>query len=152
MRIGGIKKCKDGGYIHLAGWRAKGIEALKERLGVEELEPEKVDAFVETMTREEAVKYFEEVGLPIAPIYYASEATVDPHVLARNMFVEVDHPKMGKIKVVNFPVKLSETPGEIVSAAPLLGQNNKEILMDYLGYTEEEVDQLRKAGVIAEST
>jgi crotonobetainyl-CoA:carnitine CoA-transferase CaiB-like acyl-CoA transferase len=59
---------------------------------------------------------------------------------------------MGKIKVVNFPVKLSETPGEIVSAAPLLGQNNKEILMDYLGYTEEQVDQLTKAGVIAEST
>lgn len=152
MRIGGIKKCKDGGYIHLAGWRAKGIEALKERLGVEELEPEEVDAFVETMTREEAVKYFEEVGLPIAPIYYASEATKDPHVVARNMFVEVEHPKMGKIKVVNFPVKLSETPGEVVSAAPLLGQNNKEILMDYLGYTENEVDQLRKAGVIAEST
>ena len=152
MRIGGIKRCKDGGYIHIAGWRAKGIEALKERMGVEELEPEKVDAFVETMNRDEAVKYFEEVGLPIAPIYYASEATKDPHVVARDMFVEVNHPKMGGIKVVNFPVKLSETPGEVVSAAPLLGQNNKEILTKYLGYTEEEVDQLTKTGVIAEST
>jgi len=65
------------------------------------------------------------------------------------MFVEVEHPKMGKIKVMNFPVKLSETPGQVVSPAPLLGQHNKEILMNYLGYTEEEVAQLLKEGVIA---
>ncbi len=152
MRIGGIKKTKDGGYIHLAGWRARGVDALKERLGVEELEPEKVDEFIQTMTRDEAVNYFEEVGLPIAPVYYASEATKDPHVLARDMLVEVDQPKMGRIKVVNFPVKMSETPGEVVSAAPLLGQHNKEILTNYLGLKEDEVDQLIKSGVIAQGT
>ncbi|MFB0543620.1 MAG: CoA transferase, partial [Candidatus Bathyarchaeia archaeon] len=105
-----------------------------------------------TMTRDEAVNYFEEVGLPIAPVYYASEATKDPHVLARDMLVEVDQPKMGRIKVVNFPVKMSETPGEVVSAAPLLGQHNKEILTNYLGLTEDEVDQLIKSGVIAQGT
>jgi len=152
MRIGGIMKTKDGGYIHVAGWRAKGIDALKEKMGVEEPDPDNVKAYVETLTRDEAVKYFEEVGLPIAPIYYASEATSDPHVIARDMFVELEHPTLGKIKVVNFPVKLSETPGEVVSVAPLLGQHNKEILMKYLDYTEEEVDQLTKAGVIAHST
>jgi len=150
MRIGGIKKTKDGGYIHIAGWRARGVDALKERMGVEELDPESVDAFIETLTRDEAVKYFEEVGLPIAPVYYASEATKDPHVLAREMFVEVEHQKLGKIKVVSFPIKMSETPGEVVSSAPLLGQHNKEILMDYLGYTEDEIKQLIKNGVIAQ--
>ena len=56
---------------------------------------------------------------------------------------------MGKIKVVNFPVKFSETPGEVISAAPLLGQNNKDVLMNYLGYSEEEVSQLADDGVIA---
>jgi len=150
MRIGGIMKTKDAGYVHVAGWRARGIDALKERMGVEEPDPDEVKAYVETLTRDEAVKFFEEVGLPIAPVYYASEATSDPHVISRDMFVEVDHPKMGKIKVVNFPVKLSETPGEVSSAAPLLGQNNKEILTKLLGYTEEEVDQLTKSGVISQ--
>ena len=150
MRIGGIMKTKDGGYVHVAGWRARGVDTLKERMGVEELDPDEVKAYVETLTQDEAVKYFEEVGLPIAPVYYASEATKDPHVISRDMFVEVNHPKIGRIKAVNFPVKMSETPGEVVSAAPLLGQHNKDILMNLLGYTEEEVDQLTKSGVISQ--
>lgn len=47
----------------------------------------------------------------------------------------------------NFPVKLSETPGVIKTAAPLLGQNSKEILIEVLGYSEEKVMELVKAGV-----
>jgi crotonobetainyl-CoA:carnitine CoA-transferase CaiB-like acyl-CoA transferase len=148
MTFGGIWKVRDG-WIQLAGMRAKGIDALRQKMGVKELDRDTLKRFVENMTREEAVNYFVEVGLPVAPILYASEAVRDPHILSRNMFVEVEHPKAGKIKVMNFPVKLSETPGEVVSAAPLLGQHNKEILINYLGYTEEEVAQLLKEGVIA---
>ena len=147
--IGGIMKVKDG-YIQVAGWRARGLDALKEKMGVKELDQEAAREYIENMTRDEAVNFFAEVGLPVAPIYYASEATKDPHLIARNMFVEVEHPKIGKYKAVNFPVKLSESPGEVVSAAPLMGQHNKEIFMNYLGYTEEEITQLEKEGVIAE--
>jgi len=148
MTFGGVWRVKDG-WIQLAGMRAKGIDALKQKMGVKELDRDALKKFVESMTRDEAVNYFVEVGLPVAPILYASEAVKDPHILSRDMFVEVEHPKMGKIKVMNFPVKLSETPGQVVSPAPLLGQHNKEILMNYLGYTEEEVAQLLKEGVIA---
>jgi crotonobetainyl-CoA:carnitine CoA-transferase CaiB-like acyl-CoA transferase len=76
------------------------------------------------------------------------ELVKDPHLTDRGMFVEVDHPKAGKIKTPNFPTKLSETPGEVRSAAPLLGQNNVEILTNLLGYTGEQVQQLEKEGVI----
>ena len=145
--IGGILKVKDG-WIQVAGWRAKGIDALKKKLGMKELDREAVLKHIENMTREEAVNFFVEVGLPVAPIYYASEAVHDPHILSRNLFVELEHPKAGKIKVLNFPVKFSETPGEVHSPAPLLGQHNREILVNYLGYTEEEVEQLEKKGVI----
>jgi len=148
MSLSGIMKTKDG-YIQLAGFRAKGIDALKQKLGVKELDRDMVRKYVENMTRDEAIKFFVEIDLPVAPVYYASEATKDPHVLSRNMFTEVVHPKAGKIKVVNFPVKLSETPGQVVSAAPLLGQNNKEVLINYLGYTEADIEQLTKEGVIA---
>jgi crotonobetainyl-CoA:carnitine CoA-transferase CaiB-like acyl-CoA transferase len=146
--IGGVMKTKDG-YVQVMAGRAKGLDALKQKLGVKDLDREAVLKVVENMTRDEAISFFTELDLPVAPILYASEATRDPHVLSRNMFVEVEHPKAGKIKVVNFPVKLSETPGQVISAAPLLGQNNKDILMNYLGYTEEEVVQLTKEGVIA---
>ena len=63
--------------------------------------------------------------------------------------MDLDHPNAGKIKVPNFPVKLTETPGEVVSAAPLLGQHNKEILMEILGYAEEDVEKLEKEKVIS---
>ena len=151
VRVGGVMETKDG-WVHVAGWRAKGIDALKERMGVDELDNDNVKAYTKTLTRDDAVKYFVEVGLPVTPVYYGSEATTDPHVLARDMFVEVEHTKLGKIKVVNFPVKMTESPGEVVSAAPLLGQHNHEILTEVLGYSEEKIEELRKAGVIAQST
>ncbi|MCK4703043.1 CoA transferase, partial [Candidatus Bathyarchaeota archaeon] len=74
----------------------------------------------------------------------------DPQVLSRNMVVDVEFPDSKKIREPVNPVKLSETPGEVSSAAPLLGQNNKEILTNLLGYTEEQYDELKKNGVMAE--
>ena len=145
--LGGIFKVKDG-YIHIRGLRAKGIDMLRKKLGAEDLTKESLKKYLESLTREEAVKFFVEIDFPVAPVLYASEVTRDPQVHARNLVVEVEHPKLGKINVINFPVKLSETPGEVISAAPLLGQNNREILMKYLQYSEETVNQLENDGVI----
>jgi len=148
MTFGGVYKTKDG-WIQLSGIRARGLDALKQKMGVKELDKDALKNFIEGMIRDEAVSYFVEVGLPVAPVLYASDAVKDPQVLARDMLVEVEHPKLGKIKVMNFPVKFSETLGEVRRAAPLLGQHNREILMNYLGYKEEEITQLLKEGVIA---
>jgi len=146
--FGGIMKTKDG-WIHLAGIRAKGLDALRQKMSVKELDNETWRKYLENMTRDETVNFFVELGLPVAPILYSSEATKDPHVIARDMIKEVQHPKLGKIKVMNFPIKLSENTAEVLSAAPLLGQHNKEILVKYLGYTEDQVTPLLKEGVIA---
>ena len=80
------------------------------------------------------------------------EAVADPHLAARGMFIELEHPKAGTMKVPNFPVKLTETPGVVKTAAPLLGQNSKEILIGILGYSDERVEELRKAGVTSFSS
>jgi crotonobetainyl-CoA:carnitine CoA-transferase CaiB-like acyl-CoA transferase len=148
MSISGIIRVKDG-WIQLFGWRARGQDMLKKKLGVEELDGDALRKQLKTMTRDEAVDFFVDVGLPVAPILYASEATTDPHILSRDMFTEIEHPKIGKMRVVNFPIKFSESPGEVVSAAPELGQHNQEVLGNILGYTKEEVVQLEKEGVLA---
>jgi len=119
------------------------------RLGIEAVNEDVMAELVAGMTRDDAVNYLVDVGLPVVPIYNIGKTVKDPHLIARGMFIEIEHPKAGKFKVPNFPVKFSETPGEITSAAPLLGQNNKEILMNLLGYSEEQVEQLDKQGVIA---
>jgi CoA:oxalate CoA-transferase len=108
-----------------------------------------IEEKVGEMTQKEAIDFFVRAKVPVAPVYQVDEIVKDPHLIARDMFVDVEHPNAGKVKVPNFPVKLSETPGEIVSAAPLLGQHNREILMGVLGYTEEKVSELERAGIIA---
>ena len=63
------------------------------------------------------------------------------------MLVEVDHPKCGKIKVTGSPVKFSETPAEVVTAPPSLGQHNEEILLG-LGYSSDDIEELIEHKVI----
>jgi crotonobetainyl-CoA:carnitine CoA-transferase CaiB-like acyl-CoA transferase len=102
------------------------------------------------MTRLEASEYFADIGLPCSMINYASESTTDPHLLARDMVIEMNHPLLGDYKAVNFPIKFSETPGKVHSPAPLLGQHNESVLKDYLGYTDEEIKALYKEGVLSQ--
>ena len=145
--IGGIMQTKDG-WVQIAGFRPRAIEKLKQELGVEEVTSDIVRELVSGMTSEGAVEYMLGFGVPIAQIYSVKELVDDPHLVDRGMFVEVNHPRVGTIRTTNFPSKFSETPGEIRSAAPLLGQNNSEILTNLLGYTDDQVQQLEREGVI----
>jgi len=150
QEIRGYIQVKDG-YVMIGGMRPKAIEALKETLGVDEegLTKELVEGFIKEMNKVDAFNFFAKCGMPCAPVYYASESTEDPHIIAREMIVEYDHPLMGRTRGINFPVKMSESPGRVTSAAPLLGQHQKEIIIDLLGYSEEEFTALYKGGVIA---
>jgi len=146
--IGGLLKAKDGGWIQLAGHRPKALDKMKNDLKVEEVTQEMVEKMASEMTRDEAVNYFVKYGLPVAPVYDLHDVVEDPHVKARNMVIELNHPKAGKIKTINFPIKFSKTPIDEMGPSPLMGQNNKEIIMDLLGYTEKEYIEFEKGGVI----
>jgi formyl-CoA transferase len=71
----------------------------------------------------------------------------DPHVQARDMAVELEHPIAGKIRNIGVPVKLSETPGSIRMPAPALGQHTDEVLSQF-GYSHDEVAQFRESGAV----
>ena len=64
-----------------------------------------------------------------------------------DMVVEVEHARLGTMKTLGFPVKLSDSPASIRRAAPLLGQHTREVLLAH-GYTEDGVVELQNAGVI----
>jgi formyl-CoA transferase len=105
----------------------------------------------EVLVREESgywVAKMEEAGVPGGPINTYDEALRDPHTLARDMVVEIDHPKAGKIKTLGIPAKMSETPGQIRSPSPLLGQHTEDILKSLLALSEQEIEDLRSSGVI----
>lgn len=67
------------------------------------------------------------------------EMVEDPQIKHNDMILEYEHPKVGTIKTTGFPVKFSETPQKIEKPAPLLNQHAEEILKQYCGYSDMEV-------------
>lgn len=149
--FGGMIKTRDGGWVRYASFSPRIIERLKSHLGVDDIDEEMLAEQMGQKNRDEAVEFFVNAGVPAAPVYDVDEVVRDPHLKFREMFVDVEHPRAGTVKVPNFPVKFSETPGKIVSAAPLLGEHNKEILVKILGLSEEKIAELEKKGVISMS-
>ncbi len=94
------------------------------------------------------VNQFNAAGIPCGRVNTIPEVAADPHIRAREMLVEVEHPGVGKVPLIGIPIKLSKTPGRIKTIAPLLGEHNEEIYCDLLGYTNQELTQLKEEGVI----
>ena len=89
-----------------------------------------------------------EGGLPCGPINTVPEVFQHQQAQTRRMVQEVDHTSAGQIPLTGFPYKLSRTPAELRLAPPCLGEHNREILVDLLGYSDQEVDALQEQGVI----
>lgn len=100
-----------------------------------------------TKKADEWLKTLTEAGVPCGPIYTMDKIFSDPQVLHREMVKELEHPTAGKVKVTGIPIKLSNTPGEILTAPPTLGQHTKEILTE-LGYNNEDIDKMSQEKII----
>ncbi|HUH67214.1 MAG TPA: CoA transferase [Syntrophales bacterium] len=99
-------------------------------------------------TTKEWSELFEKADLPYSPVNSIKNICEDPHIRYRNMLVEIDQPNVGRMAITGSPIRLSETPGEVYAPAPLLGEHTDEVLKDVLGYKEEEIEELRREGVI----
>ncbi len=126
------------------------LPRLLKGMGVEKLETtEELKEWVSTRKVEDIVEALSAESVPVAPVYHLDQMLEDPHVKARGIMQEVEHPTAGPVRSPGFPVKLSRSPASIRRPAPQLGEHNEEILTELLGYTKEQVTDLRKSGVIA---
>jgi crotonobetainyl-CoA:carnitine CoA-transferase CaiB-like acyl-CoA transferase len=89
----------------------------------------------------------DEAGIPCGPVNSVLAAFEQPQAVAREMRVEVEHPKLGRVPQVGLPYKLSATPASIRTAPPLLGEHSAEVLVE-IGYSTAEIAALRSGGVI----
>lgn len=114
---------------------------------------ELVETLTETLstrTTEEWVRVFDNAGVPCGPVLTLDEVYQHPQVKARHMDLEVQHPVAGRIHTIGFPVKYSNTPGQMYRPAPVLGQHTFATLGS-LGYSAEQCCQLEAEGVILDA-
>jgi len=107
-----------------------------------------IEEWTSQRTRKEIIDILLKNDIPAGPINTVKDIFECPHVKAREMLVEVQHPLNDKVKIVNAPVKMSETPGGVERPAPLPGEHNEEILCGLLGYSKSDVEKLKQEGVI----
>ena len=99
-------------------------------------------------TQRDWLAALEGVGVPCGPINKLDQVFSDPHILARNMVLEMAHSSGKQVKVIANPVKLSETPADYRMPPPLLGEHTDTVLAQRLGLSADAIAVLREKGVI----
>jgi crotonobetainyl-CoA:carnitine CoA-transferase CaiB-like acyl-CoA transferase len=125
------------------------FDTLVKRRDLRETVNERICGVTTRKTVNELVEVLTQHQVPHAPILGIQDALSQPQAVAREMVVETDHQLLGKIPIVNRPIKFPADPQPVPAAPPVLGQHTDEILRDILGLTAEEIAQLRVSKVVA---
>jgi crotonobetainyl-CoA:carnitine CoA-transferase CaiB-like acyl-CoA transferase len=158
-------EAKDGEFVLAVGnddqWRrlckVMGEPALgvDERFATNRLRLENYDALktivgdrLRQRTRAEWIALLTADGVPSGAVRDIGEVLGDPHLSARSMIEIVEHATVGAVRVLGVPIKLSDTPGNVRTAPPTLGQHTDQILRNDLGLSDEEIATLRRNGSV----
>lgn len=164
-----VYKTKDGKYVAIGCFERSLWENLCRELGREDFAPyyfvqehpykkpegskwEEIFSYLRevfaTKTRDEWFERLSQKNIGISKVYSLDEVFSDPQVIHREMVMELNHPTQELVKQVGFYLKLKGTPAEFRTFAPSPGQHTEEVLGE-LGYSTEDIERLRREGVIA---
>ena len=158
-------QCEDG-YLNLACgndslWRkfcaAVGLEDLIEdqrftknadRVQNSDALRDLLEPVMTSKTTEAWIESLRAVGIPCGRVQSVDEVCDNPQIHAREMIKELHHSTAGTVKVTGVPIKLSETPGEVSTPPPMLGEHTAEVLSEWLSLDSTELGELSEAGVV----
>ncbi|WP_049892960.1 CaiB/BaiF CoA transferase family protein [Natronococcus jeotgali] len=155
------------GYLNVACGNQKLWEQLCAEIGREELatdprfesnadrvenmdalEDELAETFAERTTDEWVERLAEDADLPVGPVYGVGEALDNEQVEARGAVDTLTHPAAGEIPILEHPLNFSESESGFDEAPPMLGEDT-EAVVEALGYSEQEIEELREKGVLS---
>jgi crotonobetainyl-CoA:carnitine CoA-transferase CaiB-like acyl-CoA transferase len=163
----GVYKTKDGKWLSIGCLEPHFWDNLCKAIGKEEYMPHKwtmemtfqgpepkfdeirvgLEEVFLTKARDEWFDLLAANDVPVGKVNSLDETFQDPQILHRKMVIELDHPKLGKVKQVGILPKLSDTPGQVRRFAPVHGEHTDETLKA-LGFSGEEIEKLRKEGTV----
>src|SRR5688572_2965307 len=108
-----------------------------------------IEQWTMTKTKFEVMEICNEHDIPVGPILSMKEIAEEPSLRKTGTVVEVDHPTRGKYLSVGSPIKLSDSPTDVLRA-PLLGEHTQEILREVLGYSEADLRRIEVSGAVGE--
>jgi formyl-CoA transferase len=166
--VGDIFRCKPGGpndYVFLYTSSLEMWHTLWQTLGRPEVENDDrfsdrakrkenyaalrniIEEWTGRYTKQEVMRILGEAGVPCGAVLDSVELLEDAHMRERGMIVTIDHPARGKITMPGCPVRLEDSPAEVMSA-PLLGEHSREIYRELLGLDDSELETLKGQGII----
>lgn len=107
-----------------------------------------IGEWVAGKTVDDVISLMQKAQIPCGRVYDIPEVLTDPHIRAREMIVDIDYPGLGQVPLTGFPIKFSETPGNIEIRGPLLGEHNEEVYCGLMGFSSEKLAELQEEGII----
>ncbi len=107
-----------------------------------------IESWTEEHTRDEVEQILLDAGVPCGPVKKLEEVAEDPHLKARDMINEIDHPEYGPISVPGLPIRFSGKALPEIEPSPTKGEDNRKIFCERLGFSQEEFEELKEEGVI----
>ena len=124
-------------------------------LAERQADEDRIDGLIEAWTRgrdrAELVTGLQRAGVTAAPVADARDMAEDPFLEARGFWAEVDHREVGRRRYPGLPIHLSATPATYRRGAPCLGEHNREVLIEVLGFPAARVDELERADILRDT-
>ena len=109
---------------------------------------DKIDEWVLGQSKDDLHHRGARMGIAMGPLNSAEDVMKDEQYAARGYFVEVEHPEAGTHRYAGWPYRMTTTSPRVRRPAPLLGEHNREVLCNDLGYSADEYERLRRAGAV----
>ena len=142
-------------------WRAlcglAGLEASLASMSLEQrqAEEDRIDDLLADWTRGQAretlIELLHRVEVTAAPVADGRDLAESPFLEAGGFWAEVDHPEVGRRRYPGLPIRLSVTPATYRRGAPCLGEHNREVLVEVLGFEDARIDELERTGILRDT-